>query len=109
MLNIKYVIGGVTNRGKPTPTDRLIKNLPCVVHQDDFSKSQDQMEFGEDGFKQYDVTTALDMDAMMGTIYAWLENPVHTLDTEIAPKSDHKEEETHILTVEGFLLYPYRP
>ncbi|XP_016340889.1 nicotinamide riboside kinase 2-like isoform X1 [Sinocyclocheilus anshuiensis] len=115
---MKFIIGigGVTNGGKTTLTGRLIKNLPncCVVHQDDFFKPQDQIELGEDGFKQWDVITALDMDAMVNTVKGWMENPVkfaRSHGVTVSPASDGSdpEREIHILVIEGFLLYNYKP
>ncbi|KAI5223517.1 nicotinamide riboside kinase 2 [Manis pentadactyla] len=107
---MKYLvgIGGVTNGGKTTLTNSLLKALPncCVIHQDDFFKPQDQIAVGEDGFKQWDVLESLDMGAMLSTVKAWLGSPqkftrAHSVQLDAS--------DTYILILEGFLLYSYPP
>ncbi|XP_012921398.1 nicotinamide riboside kinase 2 isoform X7 [Heterocephalus glaber] len=116
-MDMKFVvgIGGVTNSGKTTLTNSLRKALPncCVIHQDDFFKAplfqpQDQIAVGEDGFKQWDALEALDMEAMLGTVQAWLSSPqkfARAHGVKLQPDAP----DTHILLLEGFLLYSYRP
>lgn len=114
---MKFIIGigGVTNGGKTTLTNKLIKTLPncCVVHQDDFFKKPDQIEVGDDGFRQWDVIDALDMEAMVNTVKGWQENPAkfaRSHGVSISPEAPASDSEgLHILIVEGFLLYNYKP
>nr|XP_058916082.1 nicotinamide riboside kinase 2 isoform X2 [Kogia breviceps] len=103
-------IGGMTNGGKTTLTNSLLKSLPncCVIHQDDFFKPQDQIAVGEDGFKQWDVLESLDMEAMLSTVQAWMSSPrkfarAHGVHVQLDAS------DTHILILEGFLLYSYKP
>ncbi|CAN9503517.1 unnamed protein product [Ophioblennius macclurei] len=108
-MKIIIGIGGVTNGGKTTLTNRLLKTLPncCVVHQDDFFKKPDQIEVGEDGFRQWDVIDALDMEAMTSTINGWQENPAKFARSHGVSLSP--DQGVHILIVEGFLIYNYKP
>ncbi|XP_058138096.1 nicotinamide riboside kinase 2 isoform X2 [Dasypus novemcinctus] len=107
-MQIIVGIGGVTNGGKTTLADRLLPALPncCLVHQDSFYKPQDQIAVGEDGFKQWDVLESLDMEAMLGTVQAWRSSPpkfarAHGVGVRPSPS------DTHVLLLEGFLLYSY--
>ncbi|KAM3937386.1 nicotinamide riboside kinase 2 [Leptodactylus fuscus] len=112
MRRIIIGIGGVTNGGKTTLTKRLVGVLPncCVIHQDDFFKLPDQIEVGEDGFKQWDVITSIDMESMVNTVTAWVENPDKFARSHgIAPShSSELDENVYILILEGFLLYNHK-
>ncbi|XP_078070675.1 nicotinamide riboside kinase 1-like isoform X4 [Mustelus asterias] len=98
-------IGGVTNGGKSTLACKLKKALPnsVLLCQDTFFKPVNEVEIGEDGFQQYD---ALDMEAMMNAVKAWMENmTVVHIGQEAPVLSENKG--PNILIVEGFLLYNY--
>uniref|UniRef100_A0AC11BGV6 Nicotinamide riboside kinase 1 n=1 Tax=Ovis aries TaxID=9940 RepID=A0AC11BGV6_SHEEP len=96
-----FVIGisGVTNGGKTTLAKNLQKHLPncSVISQDDFFKPESEIETDENGFLQYDVLEALNMEEMMSAISCWMENPTRS------PVSTHEEsiKEIPILIIEG--------
>lgn len=53
------------------------------------------------------------MEAMVNTVKGWIENPVkfarsHGVRLSPAEEVEDQAEQTHILIVEGFLLYNYR-
>ncbi|XP_066224066.1 nicotinamide riboside kinase 1 isoform X1 [Saccopteryx leptura] len=100
-------IGGVTNGGKTTLAKNLQKHLPncSVISQDDFFKPESEIETDKNGFLQYDVLEALNMEKMMATISCWMENPRHSLVSTDWGSS----EEIPILIIEGFLLFNYKP
>uniref|UniRef100_A0A8D0H0S4 Nicotinamide riboside kinase 2 n=1 Tax=Sphenodon punctatus TaxID=8508 RepID=A0A8D0H0S4_SPHPU len=53
------------------------------------------------------------MDAMVSTVRAWIENPpkfARSHGVTVSPESKKPDlKDTHILIVEGFLLYNYKP
>uniref|UniRef100_UPI00398ED746 nicotinamide riboside kinase 1-like isoform X2 n=1 Tax=Pristiophorus japonicus TaxID=55135 RepID=UPI00398ED746 len=110
MKKIIVGIGGMTNGGKTTLACRLKKALPnsFLLCQDTFFKPAGEVEIGEDGFQQFDVITALDMEAMMNTVYAWMKN-MDAAQTEQAAPALSENKGLYILIVEGFLIYNYKP
>ncbi|KAB1280522.1 Nicotinamide riboside kinase 1 [Camelus dromedarius] len=104
-----FVIGisGVTNGGKTTLAKNLQKRLQncSVISQDDFFKPESEIRTDENGFLQYDVLEALNMEKMMSAISYWMESPAYSL-----PSTNERSlEEIPILIIEGFLLFNYKP
>lgn len=92
----------MTNGGKTTLAKNLQKHFPncSVISQDDFFKPESEIETDKNGFLQYDVLEALNMEKMMSTISCWMD--LVSVDLENA-------EEIPILIIEGFLLFNYKP
>lgn len=99
-------IGGVTNGGKTTLAKNLQRHLPncTVICQDDFFKPESEIEKDKNGFLQYDVLEALNMEKMMSSISCWMESPGQSLGTSWDSAKD-----IPILIIEGFLLFNYKP
>ncbi|XP_036186698.1 nicotinamide riboside kinase 1 isoform X3 [Myotis myotis] len=97
-------IGGVTNGGKTTLAKNLQKHLPncSVISQDDFFKPPSEIETDKNGFLQYDVLEALNMEKMMSTISCWMQSPRHS-----PVSTERNNEDVPILIIEGFLLFNY--
>ncbi|NXT32360.1 NRK2 kinase, partial [Pelecanoides urinatrix] len=60
----------------------------------------------------WDVLDSLDMEAMVSTVRAWSENPVklpRSPGVNVTPGSKEPAIYIHILVIEGFLLYNYKP
>ncbi|XP_068092698.1 nicotinamide riboside kinase 1 isoform X2 [Hyperolius riggenbachi] len=106
-------IGGVTNGGKTTLANKLLKILPncSLIRQDDYFKPESEVETDERGFKQYDVLEALEMEKMMLAVVSWITQ--HSRSASPEEKSNlvpgRCENQVHFLIVEGFLLYQYKP
>ncbi|XP_059512909.1 nicotinamide riboside kinase 1 isoform X3 [Myotis daubentonii] len=94
----------VTNGGKTTLAKNLQKHLPncSVISQDDFFKPPSEIETDKNGFLQYDVLEALNMEKMMSTISCWMQSPRHS-----PVSTERNTEDVPILIIEGFLLFNY--
>uniref|UniRef100_A0ABK0LGT3 Nicotinamide riboside kinase 1 n=1 Tax=Rattus norvegicus TaxID=10116 RepID=A0ABK0LGT3_RAT len=97
----------VTNGGKTTLAKNLQKRLPncSVISQDDFFKPESEIDIDENGFLQYDVLEALNMEKMMSAVSCWMENP----GSSAGPAALESAQGVPILIIEGFLLFNYKP
>ncbi|XP_066567240.1 nicotinamide riboside kinase 1 isoform X2 [Amia ocellicauda] len=110
-------IGGVTNGGKTTLARRVHEHVrnSFIIAQDNYFKDDSVVAVDDNGFKQYDVIDALNMDSMMREIYNWKKDPKSYLISHGLKQSAHSKEangvqnEVYVLITEGFLLYNYKP
>lgn len=78
-------------------------NYENICHWNQWPESE--IETDENGFLQYDVLEALNMEKMMSAISCWMESSKHSL----ASADCRSSEEIPVLIIEGFLLFNYKP
>lgn len=66
---------------------------------------ESEIETDKNGFLQYDVLEALNMEKMMSTISCWMESARRS----VVSTDRESAEEIPILIIEGFLLFNYKP
>ncbi|XP_075708299.1 nicotinamide riboside kinase 1 [Rhinoderma darwinii] len=102
-------IGGVTNGGKTTLANKLLKILPdcSLISQDNYFKPEAEVATDERGFKRFDVLEALEMETMMSDVLSWITQ--HKEAEPLKALQENCEKSVHFLIIEGFLLYNYKP
>ncbi|XP_035667953.1 nicotinamide riboside kinase 2-like isoform X1 [Branchiostoma floridae] len=109
MKKLVIGIGGVSNGGKTTLSRRLVAAIPNsrLMHQDTYFKDPKDVLIDPDhGWMMWDDLTALHNDVMMKDVKRWLENPAAFSQS---PSSTGDRTDVHVLLIEGFLIYNYRP
>ncbi|XP_029961106.1 nicotinamide riboside kinase 1 isoform X1 [Salarias fasciatus] len=102
-------VGGMTNGGKTTLSESLKQQIPhsCIIAQDTYFKDDSVVPVDSNGFKQYDMLSALHMDQMMSDVDLWRKDPAAFLRTRGPTHTGGSD--VYLLIVEGFLIFNYRP
>ncbi|CAN9513073.1 unnamed protein product [Ophioblennius macclurei] len=102
-------VGGMTNGGKTTLSNSLNQQIPhsCIIAQDTYFKDDSVVPVDSNGFKQYDMLSALHMDRMMSDVDLWRKDPAAFLKTRSPAHTVVSD--VYLLIVEGFLIFNYRP
>ncbi|XP_019626838.1 PREDICTED: nicotinamide riboside kinase 2-like isoform X1 [Branchiostoma belcheri] len=119
MKKLVIGIGGVSNGGKTTLTSKLKNVLPncyslhqdsydCYTfHPDSLGKEPGHVQIDpEHGWMMWDELSAVHNDVMLEDVKRWLENPAAFSQSAT---STGDSTDVHVLLIEGFLIYNYRP
>ncbi|KAK2837794.1 hypothetical protein Q5P01_015006 [Channa striata] len=104
-------VGGMTNGGKSTLSKGLQQKISnsCIIAQDSYFKDESAIPVDNNGFKQYDMLDALEMDMMMRDVGSWQRDPNWFLRQRGLNTTQNNGTGVFVLIVEGFLIFNYRP